>query len=196
MYSGQKHDPHKYPSQGCVIYKEELKSGYCDTFWILSSDSNSNNSPYQERSSSTLTKKKNIIYHWWTWFRINKTLSGACTKTLTQKNFPLKWYQVLHQEYKSLILLLVGSHKAGAIDYGIGHIIRKPNKLLLDFLFFPILVFYLKVITPCIISIISINTPFFIIIFVFQGGCCQKYRIWNNRLFGDPFWKIPCWPLR
>ena len=24
----------------------------------------------------------------------------------------------------------------------------------------------------------------------------QIFRVWNNRLLGDPLWKIPCWPLR
>ena len=62
LFSGHKSDRHKDPSQDRVVYEEEPKPGYCDTGWSLSSESISNNSPYQARSraTSTLLKSKNI----------------------------------------------------------------------------------------------------------------------------------------
>ena len=62
LFSGHKSEHHINPSQDRVVYEEEPKLGYCDTWWSLSSDSIFNNSPSQarSRSTSTLLNSKNI----------------------------------------------------------------------------------------------------------------------------------------
>ena len=57
------------------------------------------------------------------------------------------------------MLLLPGGYKVVSIYYCIGHIIRKPNKLILAFLLFPLLVTKLPVRTLCAINVIETNTP-------------------------------------
>ena len=48
---------------------------------------------------------------------------------------------------------------------------------------------------PCTIVVISVNTPFLLLLVMSQVGCCQIFHIRNNRLINDPFWKLYCWPL-
>ena len=50
LFSGNKSDRHKDPSQDWVVYEEEPNMGCCDTGWSFFSDSISNNSPYKARS--------------------------------------------------------------------------------------------------------------------------------------------------
>ena len=50
--------------------------------------------------------------------------------------------------------------------------------------------------TPYTITLIARNTPSLLLLVLFQGGCCQISHIWNNRILGDQFWKLSCWPLR
>ena len=67
------------------------------------------------------------------------------------------------------------------------------NKLLPVFILFPLLVANLQVRTPYYITSIARNTLFVLIIVVFQGGCCQIFHIWNNRILCCLFWNLYCW---
>ena len=49
---------------------------------------------------------------------------------------------------------------------------------------------------PCTNTIIARGLPLVIIVVAGHGGCCKIFGIWNNRLLGDPFWKLICILLR
>ena len=72
----------------------------------------------------------------------------------------------------------------------IGGVIVKTNRWLLALLIFPLLMAILPVIPPCTPTIIARGAPLLLIIVMGHGGCCKIFGIWNNRLLGNPFWKL------
>ena len=155
-----------------MFYGKGLKSFYCDTSWILSSDSNSNIFCSQARASSTPTTyrvKKYQLGRFDAW-KLNKLLTLIPVLAL-----------FLH-------IIFIGGHEVGAIDYCIGGRIIKMNWLVLGLILFTLPVVNLPVISPCTITVIARCKQFVLIFVAVHSGCCQIFYIWNHRLLGDPFW--------
>ena len=84
-----------------MVYENESRSVYCETGWILSSDSNSNNSPYQARYIATPTTE-----------RVKKCQLGIFDAG--KLNILLTLIPILDL---FLRILITGGHEVGAIDY-------------------------------------------------------------------------------
>ena len=78
------------------------------------------------------------------------------------------------------------------MNYCIGSGIGKTKRHFLVLLIFSLLVATLPVKSPCTIIIIERVAPLVLVVVTGHGGGCQIFGIRNNRLLGEPFWKLIC----
>ena len=96
-------------------------------------------------------------------------------------NFPKYYPRPL---FKFLHIILTGAHK---VVYWKN---QKSKKLILFFIFFPVLMAIYSFKCPCAITLILRNTPIIFLLVSIHGFFFHIFHIHNNRLLGDPFCKL------